>query len=126
MLVDEALAVYDHVLVEIGPLLASPTGGGVADRFAAGRVMAARAERAVVLASGDPEGAARLVEWRATAAEMDGPAAVWAVFGRVPGRGPFERSHLGGILEASTRPAGFVGVHYLPGGPGGGPSPVER
>jgi hypothetical protein len=109
-LVDEVLTGYDTVMVEVGPTL-GPNPAGGADRFAAGRVMLARADRAVVLAGPDPESAARLAEWAAAAAEWGLSAAVSAVFARVAGR--FEGSHLRGLLEQSTGER-FTAVHLLP------------
>ena len=112
-LMDEALAAYDEVLVEIGPLVTTPDGGA-GDRFVAGRMLLGRADQAVVLAGGDPESAARLAEWRACAAELGGPSAVWAVFARVVARGNFEFGHLREIVAEGTGGSGFVGVHLLP------------
>jgi hypothetical protein len=113
VLVDEGLAAYEHVLVEIGPLLSSPAAG-TGDRFAAGRGLLARADRVVGFAAADPESAARLVEWRVTAVEMGAPSSAWAVFGRVPARGLFEWSHLRALVEDGTGPGGFIAVHRLP------------
>lgn len=112
-LVEEGLVGYDHVLVEAGPLVA--TAAGVAtDLFSAGRALLAAADRVVVFAAADPEAAARLVEWRAGAVEAGVNGPVWAVFGRVPGRGAFEGSQLAGLVEVSSGPAGFAGVRTLP------------
>jgi hypothetical protein len=111
-LVDEAVADYDQVLVEVGPVLgASPTAG--ADRFAAGRALLGRADRVAVLGGPDPEAAARLVEWRAAAAEWGVGVPVVGVFGRVPGRGRFEAAQLTDLVDRSTG-AGFAAVHVLP------------
>lgn len=112
-LVEEGLAGYDHVLVEVGPLLAAAAGTPT-DRFSAGRAMLAAADRVVVFAGPDPESAARLMEWRAAAVEVGVSASLWAVFGRVPGRGVFEGSQLTGLVEASTGPTGFTAVRMLP------------
>jgi hypothetical protein len=109
-LIDEALAGYDTVMVEVGPTL-SPNLTGGADRFAAGRAMLARADRVVVLAGPDPESAARLAEWAAAAAEWGISAPTAAVFARLAGR--FEGSHLKGLVEQSAGER-FASVHLLP------------
>lgn len=113
-LVEEGLGGYDHVLVEAGPLVVAPPAAGGSDRFSAGRAMLAGADRVVVLAGPDPESAARLVEWRAAAGEVGMAAPVWAVFGRVAGRGAFEASQLTALVGASTGPGGFAAVRVLP------------
>lgn len=112
-LVEEGSAGYDHVLVEAGPLVAAAPRTPI-DRFSAGRALLAAADRVVVFAAADPEAAARLVEWRSEAVEAGVNGPVWAVFGRVPGRGAFEGSQLAGLVEASSGPAGFTGVRTLP------------
>lgn len=112
-LVGEGLVGYDHVLVEAGPLLVAPPSGG-SDRFSAGRAALAAADRVVVLAGPDPESAARLVAWRAAAAEVGVTAPAWAIFARVATRGAFEVSQLTGLVETSTGAADFADVGVLP------------
>ena len=114
VLVEEAKASYAHVLIDIGPLVASPPAGGAADRFRVGWAMLARADRAVIFAAPDPEGATRLVDWRAATLEAGSAAPAEAVFGRVPVHGSFEWSHLLGLLSVSTGRSGFAGIHRLP------------
>jgi hypothetical protein len=113
-LVDEALGVYDLVMVEAGPLVGQARPGVGADRFAVGRRLAGRAGRSAVFAAADPEAAARLVEWRAVAADLglSGPAT--AVFGRVSGRASYEWSHLVALVDPPSGPGWFAGVHRLP------------
>lgn len=113
-LVDEALTVYDLVVVEAGPLVGQARPGAGADRFAVGRRLAGRAGRSAVFAAADPEAAARLVEWKAVAADLglSGPAT--AVFGRVSGRAGYEWSHLVAVVDPPSSPGWFAGVHRLP------------
>ncbi|HTT91279.1 MAG TPA: hypothetical protein VMF65_17115 [Acidimicrobiales bacterium] len=109
-LLEEAATAYDHVLVETSWLVGLPSGR---ERFGASRAVLAAADRAVVLASADPEGAARLVEWRAAAlaAGFRGPG--WAAFGRTrPSR--YERSHLANVLQVNTGRHPFEAVWFLP------------
>lgn len=112
-LVEEARRIYDQVLVECGPLLA-PVAGSGADRFAPGRAVLGAADRAVVFTSSDPEGAIRLLEWRAATIELGVVADPWAVFGRMPRRGGFEAAQLTGVVGRSTGEADFCGVWTLP------------
>ena len=110
-LVEEATASYDRVLVETSWLVGAPSGR---ERFSAARAVLATADRAVVFASADPEGAARLVEWRARPALATGcRAPCWAAFGRARAS-RYERSHLASLLEANTGRRPFEGVHFLP------------
>ncbi len=109
-LTEEAAASYDHVLVETSWLVGAPSGR---ERFSAARAVLATADRAVVFASADPEGAARLVEWRAAALAADCRAPCWAAFGRARAS-RYERSHLASLLEANTGRRPFEGVHFLP------------
>ncbi len=107
---DEATAIYDQVLIETSWLVGAPSGR---ERFSAARAVLMLADRAVVLASPDPEGAARLVEWKAAAFAAGGKALCWAAFGRArPSR--YERSHLASLVQANTGRHPFVGVWFLP------------
>lgn len=108
--VEEAVTAYDHVLVEASWLVGAPSGR---ERFSAARAVVAMADRAVVVASADPEGAARLVEWRAAALAAGGREPCWAAFGRARSS-RYERSHLSGILDANSGRHKFRGVWFLP------------
>jgi hypothetical protein len=112
-LVEEATASYDHVMVETSWLVGAPSGR---ERFNAARAVLATADRAVVFASADPEGAARLVEWRAAALAAGCRAPCWAAFGRARAS-RYERSHLASLLDANTGRRPFEGVHFLPDDP---------
>lgn len=111
--VDAALGIYDHVLVEIGPLVADHTPG--LDRFAAGRAVLAKADHALVVARADPEAVIGLAEWKAAARSMSVGAACWAVFGRTP-KGNYEISQLTAGLKAATasEAGAFAGIRSLP------------
>jgi hypothetical protein len=109
-LVTEALGIYDEVFVETGWLVAPPSGR---ERFGAVRDMLVGADRVVVTASADPEGAARLVEWRA-AAETAGVSAPCAgVFGRAR-NSRYERDYLAGVVRANTARRPFARLSFLP------------
>ena len=111
-LVDEVLAAYDHVVVEVGALVmdASPA----LDRFAAGRQILMRADQVVVFARAEPESVLDLANWRAAAVTLGVRAPCHAVFGRA--RGGFESSHLVHDLEELTNsPTGrFATVTAVP------------
>jgi hypothetical protein len=107
---EEAVTAYDHVLVETSWLVGAPSGR---ERFSAARAVLAMADRAVVLASADPEGAARLVEWRAAALAAGCKAPCWATFGRAR-TSRYERSHLTSLLETNTGRHRFETVWFLP------------
>jgi hypothetical protein len=109
-LVEEALATYDHVLVEASWLVGSPSGR---ERFGAARAVLVLADRVVVFASADPEGAARLVEWRASSLAAGVQAPCWAAFGRACSS-RYERSHLASLLVGNTGDHPFAGVTFLP------------
>lgn len=109
-LVDEAASTYDHVLVETSWLVGAPSSR---ERFSATRAVLGAADRAVVLASADPEGAARLVEWRAAALAAGCRAPGWAVFGRARAS-RYERGHLADLLRANTGRHPFEDVWFLP------------
>lgn len=86
-LADEALAVYDEVVVQTHLLVAASAEAG-RDRFAAGLTMLARADRVVVVAGSDPDGAMRLVNWLSAACSAGVTGPVWAVFSRAPTGAP--------------------------------------
>jgi len=111
--VDAALGIYDHVLVEIGPLVAESTPA--LDRFAAGRTMLIKADQAIVVARADPEAVIHLAEWKAAARTMSVGAPCWAIFGRTP-KGSYEISQLTASLKATTasEAGAFAGIHSLP------------
>jgi MinD-like ATPase involved in chromosome partitioning or flagellar assembly len=107
---DEAMSIYDHVLVDTGPWLTSQTGR---DRLGAARATLGLAARVVAFGRSTPDGAAQLVEWRANAHENGVGAPLWAVLGRC--RDKYERAHLGHILDTATLPVrSFAGVFFLP------------
>lgn len=109
-LLSEAEDRYDHILVEGGCLPGPPSQR---ERSAPAVPLLQKADHIVVLASSDPEGAARLVEWRAftTAASVDAPC--WAAFGRASAS-RFERAHLANIVEDNTAASPFSGLSFLP------------
>jgi hypothetical protein len=109
-LVEEALVFYDQVLVEASWLVGSPSGR---ERFGAARAVLLLADRVVVFASADPEGGARLVEWRASSVAAGVQAPCWAVFGRARSS-RYERSHLASLLAGNTGDHPFTGVTFLP------------
>ncbi len=109
-LLDEATASYDHVFVETSWLVGSPTGR---ERFSAVRAVLGAADRVVVLASPDPEGAAKLVEWRAAARAAGTKAPCWAAFGRAR-TSRYERSHLRSLVNSNTGQHPFIDVAFLP------------
>ena len=111
--VDAALSVYDHVLVEIGPLVLESTPS--LDRFAAGRAMLTKADQAIVVARSDPEAVIHLAEWKAAARTLAVGAQCWAVFGRTP-KGNYELSQLTASLQATTASdaGSFAGIRSLP------------
>jgi hypothetical protein len=109
-LLEEAATSYDYVLVETSWLVGAPSGR---ERFGATRAVLATADRVVVMGSSDPEGAARLVEWRAAALAAGCKAACWAVFGRARAS-RYEKSHLASLVQANTGRHPFEGVCFLP------------
>jgi hypothetical protein len=109
-LVAETLRVYDEVFIETGWLVTAPSGR---ERFAAVRDVLVGADRVVVMASADPEGAARLVEWRA-AAEAAGVSAPCAgVFGRAR-ESRYEKDYLARLVGANTGRRPFSTLSFLP------------
>lgn len=106
----EALANYDHVLVEVGGLPVHPSGR---DRIGAGSWVLQAADAVAVLTGADPEGAARLVQWKAAAAGAGVSCECWAAFGRAR-RSRYERDHLRALIEANTGQRPFAGVRFLP------------
>jgi hypothetical protein len=109
-LIEEALACYDQVLVETSWLVGSPSGR---ERFGAARAVLMLADSVVVFASADPEGAGRLVEWKASSLAAGIQAPCWAAFGRARAS-RYERSHLASVLAGNTGDHPFAGVTFLP------------
>jgi hypothetical protein len=109
-LLTEALDVYDEVFVETGWLVAPSSGR---ERSGAVRDILVGADRVVVLASADPEGAARLVEWRAAAETAGVGAPSVAVFGRAR-ESTFESDYLTRVVVANTGRRSFGGLCFLP------------
>lgn len=109
-LVAEALGVYDEVFIETGWLVATSSGR---ERFGAVRDVLVGADCVVVMASADPEGAARLVEWKAAAetAGVSGPSV--GVFGRARDSS-YERDHLARVVLANTGRKPFASLSFLP------------
>jgi hypothetical protein len=111
-LLEQALPIYDHVLVDTGPWLtrAAQTGR---DRLNAPRPALALARQALVFARATPDGAAQLVEWRSAAHDNGLQIPIFAVLGRAAGK--YERSHLAHMLVVNTNwPNTFAGVLFLP------------
>ncbi len=111
-LLEQALAIYDHVLVDTGPWLtrAAQTGR---DRLNAARPALALARQALVFARATPDGTTQLVEWRSAAHDNGLQIPIFAVLGRAAGK--YERSHLAHMLEVNTKwPNTFAGVLFLP------------
>jgi hypothetical protein len=109
-LVLEAAECYDHVLVETSALAGPPSTG---DQFSAARVVLRGAGLIVIMAAADPDGAARLVQWRASALAAGVEAPCWAVFGRAR-KSRYENEHLRAVVEANTGRYPFAGFSYLP------------
>ncbi len=111
-LLEQALAIYDHVLVDTGPWLtrAAQTGR---DRLNAARPALALARQALVFARATPDGTTQLVEWRSAAHDNGLQIPIFAVLGRAASK--YERSHLAHMLEVNTKwPNTFAGVFFLP------------
>ena len=98
-LLEEALAIYDHVLVDTGPWLTRTAQTG-RDRLDAARPALALARQALVFARATPDGATQLVEWRSAAHDNGLEIPVFAVLGQRGHR--YERSHLAHMLEVNT------------------------
>lgn len=110
-LLEEGLAIYDHVLVDTGPWLTRVAQTG-RDRLNAARPALALAQRALVFARATPDGAAQLIEWRSAAHDNGLGIPIFAVFGRAAGK--YERSHLAHMLEVNTSWLhNFAGVQFL-------------
>jgi MinD-like ATPase involved in chromosome partitioning or flagellar assembly len=111
-LLEQALAIYDHVLVDTGPWLTRTAQTG-RDRLNAARPSLALARQALVFARATPDGATQLVEWRSAAYDDGLQLPIFAVLVRVAGK--YEESHLAHMLEANTNwPHTFAGVQFLP------------
>jgi Mrp family chromosome partitioning ATPase len=110
-LLEEALTVYDHVLVDTGPWLTRAAQVG-RDRLNAARPSLALAQRALVFARATPDGAAQLVEWRSAAHDSGLAIPAFAVFGR--SKSNYERSHLAHLVQLhASWPHGFAGTLFL-------------
>jgi MinD-like ATPase involved in chromosome partitioning or flagellar assembly len=111
-LLEQALGIYDHVLVDTGPWLTKMAQTG-RDRLNAARPSLALAHRALVFARATPDGSTQLVEWRSAAYDNGLLLPIFAVLGRAAGK--YEESHLAHMLEANTNwPHTFAGVQFLP------------
>jgi MinD-like ATPase involved in chromosome partitioning or flagellar assembly len=111
-LLEQALAIYDQVLVDTGPWLTRTAQTG-RDRLNAARPALALARQALVFARATPDGATQLVEWRSAAHDNGLQLPIFAVLGRAAGK--YERSHLAHMLEVNTNwPHTFAGVQFLP------------
>jgi hypothetical protein len=109
-LLAEVLGEYDEVFIEIGWLVAPSSGR---ERFGAVREVLVGADRIVVVASADPEGAARLVEWRAAADTAGVRAPCAGVFGRAR-NSRYEKDYLACLVLANTGRRPFSGLAFLP------------
>jgi len=109
-LMAEAARCYDHVLVETSWLVGAPSQH---ERFSAVASVLQSAGAVVVLAAADPEGAARLVQWRAAGLAVGVGARCWAVFGRAR-RSRYEVEHLQRLVDANTGRYPFDGFRFLP------------
>ena len=109
-LLAEAVGSYDYVLVETSWLVGTPSSR---ERFSAARAVLQKADSVVVFASADPEGAARLVQWKAAALAAGVAAPCWAVFGRAR-KGRYETDHLRNLVVANTGRHRFSGFGFLP------------
>lgn len=101
---------YDHVLVESSCLVGSTADR---ERLSATNSALSRADRVVVMATSDPQGAASLVEWKAAALTAGVTAPCWAVFGRSK-RSKYEQDHLRSLVERSTGRHPYHDVTFLP------------
>lgn len=106
----EASAGYDYVLVETSWLLGASSAR---ERFGAARAVLRKAACIVALASADPEGAGRLVQWKATALGLGVGAPTFAAFGRAS-TSRYETEQLRSLIEANTGRQPFEGVAFLP------------
>lgn len=106
----EAAASYDYVLVETSWLVGSPSAR---ERFSAARAVLRSATSIVVLATADPEGAGRLVQWKAAALGAGAEAPTFAAFGRASAN-TYEREHLRSVVESNTGRHPFAGFAFLP------------
>jgi len=107
---EQAAASYDYVLVETGWLLGAPVAR---ERFSAIASVLRAAGSVIVVGSADPEGAARLVQWKAAALANAVTPPCWAVFGRAR-KSRYERQHLRSLIEANTGRHPFSGISFLP------------
>ena len=106
----EASTLYDYVLVETSWLLGASSAR---ERFGAARAVLRGAACIVVMATADPEGAGRLVQWKAAALGLSVGAPTFAAFGRT-GASKYEREHLRSVVEANTGRHPYAGFAFLP------------
>lgn len=112
-LLQQAVDEYDYVIVETGWLVGPSVGR---DRFSSVRSTLCAADSIVVMAQADPEGAARLVQWRAQADACGVRKACCAAFGRAPSS-RYERSHLAALVDSNTGDHPFDSIWFLPDDP---------
>jgi hypothetical protein len=111
-LLDEAVEIYDEVVVETTMLITATSDVG-RDRFAAGRMALGRADRILVLTRPDGDGAMQLVNWVSAASSVGAVGPVWAAFGRTP-RSRYQRANLMEAVATCVPSGTFEAVHYLP------------
>ncbi|HTV12640.1 MAG TPA: hypothetical protein VME20_12355 [Acidimicrobiales bacterium] len=107
---EEALGSYAKVLVETGWLIGSPSAR---ERFSSTRSVLQLASAVCVVASCDPEGAARLVQWKASALLAGISAPCWAVFGRAR-LSRHQKDHLRALVQSNTGGHPFAGIGFIP------------
>jgi hypothetical protein len=108
-LLTEASSIYDYVIVEAGWLATAPS---VREHHAAARALLERAGALVVFAGADPEGASRLVQWKALAFIAGVVAPCWGVFGRAR-KSAYENGELRCLVEANSGEHPFAGFAFL-------------
>ena len=106
----EATLRYNYVLVETSWLAGL---GGARERPSSARAVLRLAASIVVLAGADPEGAGRLVQWKAAALAAGVSAPAFAAFGRARSS-RYEREHLRSVVESNTGRHPFAGFAFLP------------
>ncbi|MHB1498596.1 MAG: hypothetical protein ACYCXN_11890 [Acidimicrobiales bacterium] len=106
----EASTIYEYVLVETSWLLGASSAR---ERFSAARAVLRGAACIVVMATADPEGAGRLVQWKVAALGAGVGAPAFAAFGR-SGASKYEREHLRSVVEANTGRHPYAGFAFLP------------
>ncbi|MDA8300933.1 MAG: hypothetical protein M0005_05175 [Actinomycetota bacterium] len=106
----EATLRYNYVLVETSWLVGL---GGARQRPSSALAVLRLAASIVVLAAADPEGAGRLVQWKAAALAAGVGAPAFAAFGRARSS-RYEREHLRSVVESNTGRHRFAGFAFLP------------